>query len=75
MDNNKLEKKFIEYFEQEYKWACQALDRNIAESWEIVNNAEQRMLGVANFCQNLGLKYDFIEKIYEDYKHKINFYF
>lgn len=68
---NKMEQKMIEYFEQEYKWAVNAKDRNLGESWEIVHNAKQRMLGCANFCQILGVDYNFIESCYNKYKDKV----
>ena len=67
----KLEQKVVRYFEHEYEWAVKAKDRNIAEAWEIVQNATQRMLGVSSFCQTLGIDYNFLEAVFEDYKERI----
>lgn len=67
-----LEKKVLEYFEKEYYWACDALDRNIAEPWEIVHNAKQRMLGVSYFVQNMGINYDTLEMLYNDYTERLD---
>ena len=66
-----LKTKIIEYFEQEYENALRGLDRKYNKPSEIVFNAEQRMLGVANFCQSLGIEYDFIEKNYNIYKQNL----
>jgi hypothetical protein len=55
--------KMINYFEQEYENAVQNIERNYNPT-EVVFNAEQRMLGVANFCQSLGLDYAYVEKWY-----------
>lgn len=66
-----IEKKVIKYFEQEYEWTCKSLDRNIAKPLEIVANAKQRLLGVSNFCQTLGIDYDFLEFLYNDYTERI----
>ena len=59
-----IEIKMINYFEQEYENALRDLDRKRNKPTEIVFNAEQRMLGVANFCQSLGLDYAEVEKWY-----------
>ena len=67
-----LERKVLECFEKEYYWACDALDRNIAEAWEINHNAKQRMLGVANFVQTLGINYDTLEMLYNDYTERLD---
>ena len=67
-----LEKKVLDYFELEYYWACGALDRNIAEAWEIVHNAKQRMLGVSCFVQNIGINYDTLEMLYNDYTERLD---
>ena len=66
-----IEMKMINYFEQEYENALRDLDRKCNKPTEIVFNAEQRMLGVANFCQSLGIEYDFIEKNYNIYKEML----
>lgn len=67
-----LEKKILDYFELEYYWACGALDRNIAEAWEIVHNAKQRMLGVTHFSHVLGVNYDILEMLYNDYTERLD---
>lgn len=67
-----LERKVLEYFEQEYYWACDALDRNIAEGWQIVANAKQRMLGVSYFAQTLGINYDTLEMLFNDYTERLD---
>ena len=59
-----IEMKMINYFEQEYENALRDLDRKCNKPTEIVFNAEQRMLGAANFCQSLGLDYAYVEKWY-----------
>lgn len=66
-----VQEKMVEYFNQELKWAEQAIDRKIGNPLEIVENANQRMLGVANFCQELGLEYDFIEHHFCETKNKL----
>jgi hypothetical protein len=66
-----LEQKVVRYFEHEYEWSINAKDRNIGDPWEIVQNATQRMLGVSSFCQTLGIEYDFLEGVFEDYKERI----
>jgi hypothetical protein len=66
-----IEMKMINYFEQEYENAIQGIDRNYNKPTEVVFNAEQRMLGVANFCQSLGIDYAFIEKYYNTYKEML----
>ena len=71
-EQTRLEKQVLEYFEKEYYWACDALDRNIAEAWEIVHNAKQRMLGVSYFVQNMGINYDTLEMLYNDYTERLD---
>jgi uncharacterized protein (DUF2164 family) len=66
-----FEKRLLEYFEQEYVWALKAFDRNLGEHWEIVHNATQRMLGLCYFWQGCGMNYDYIEKIFNDYKERL----
>ena len=66
-----FERKLRERFETEYKWATSAIDRKIAETWEIVHNTKQRMLGVCYFWQECGMNYDYIEKMYNTYKEKL----
>lgn len=66
-----FERKLLEYFEQEYKWALSAFDRRIGEPWEIVHNAQQRMLGCCNLMQHCGMDYDYIEKLYNEFFEKI----
>jgi hypothetical protein len=67
-----LEKKVLEYFEKEYYWSCSALDSNLAEPWEIVHNAKQRMLGVGHFVQTLGIDYNTLEMLYNDYTERLD---
>lgn len=67
-----LEKKVLEYFKKEYISACYAFDRNIAEGWEIVHNAKQRMLGVSYFVQNMDINYDTLEMLYNDYTERLD---
>ena len=67
-----LERKVLEYFEKEYYWACDAIDRNLAEDWEIVANAKQRTLGVSYFVQTLGINYDTFEILFNDYAEKFD---
>lgn len=67
-----LERKVLEYFEKEYISACYALDHNIAEAWEIIHNAKQRMLGVSHFVQTLGINYDTLEMLYNDYTERLD---
>ena len=71
MEKIKMEQQMIEYFEHEYDWAVNAIDRNLGEPFEIVHNAKMRMYGVATFVQQLGVEYDFIEKHYNDYTERI----
>lgn len=58
-------------FEGEIKTAKAGLNRKFNTPADVIFNAEQRMLGVANFCQSLGLDYDFIEETYNFYKEKL----
>lgn len=67
-----LEKKVLEYFKKEYISACYAFDHNIAEGWEIVHNAKQRMLGASYFVQTLGINYDTLEMLYNDYAERLD---
>lgn len=67
-----LEKKVLEYFEKEYYWACDALDKNMFVPLSVVDNAKQRMLGVANFVQTLGINYNTLEMLYNDYTERLN---
>ena len=66
-----MELKMINYFEREYEWAVQGIDRDYNNRNEVVFNATQRMLGVANFCQSLGIEYAYIEKWYNIYKEML----
>lgn len=66
-----FERKLREYFEREYKWAVNALDRKLGETWEIIHNAKQRMLGLCYFWQDCGMDYDYIEALYNDYAERI----
>ena len=66
-----FERKLFEYFEQEYKWALSSFERKIGEPWEIVHNAQQRMLGCCNLMQHCGMNYDYIEKLYNEFCEKI----
>lgn len=61
----------IGYFQQELKWAHLLITSNAGEPWEIKQQTLQRMLGCANFCQNLGVDYNFIESCYNKYKDKV----
>ena len=38
---------------------------------EVMDNAIQRMLGVGEFVQSMGLSYGVVERIFEEYKEKI----
>lgn len=67
-----LERKVCEYFDKEYYWSCSALDSNLAEPWEIIHNAKQRMLGVGHFVQTLGINYDTLEMLYNDYTERLD---
>lgn len=58
-------------FEGEIKTAKAGLNRKFNQPTEVIFYAEQRMLGVANFCQSLGLDYNFIEETYNFYKEKL----
>ena len=66
-----IEMKMINHFEQEYENAIRGINRNFNKPTEVVFNAEQRMLGVANFCQSLGIEYAYIEKWYNIYKEML----
>lgn len=66
-----IEMKMINQFEQEYENAVRGIDREYNKPTEVIFNAEQRMLGVANFCQSLGLDYAYIEKWYNIYKEML----
>ncbi len=66
-----FERKLLEYFEKEYVWALKAFDSKIAEPWEIIHNAKQRMLGTCYFWQDCGMDYNYIEQIYNDYSERI----
>lgn len=61
----------IDYFQQELKGANRLITSNAGEPWEIKQQTLQRMLGCANFCQTLGVDYDFIESCYNKYKDKV----
>lgn len=67
-----LERKVLEYFKKEYISACYALDHNIAESWEIIHNTKQRILGVTYFVKALGIDYDTLETLYNDYIERLD---
>ena len=66
-----FERELLEYFEREHKWATNALDRKRDAPWEIIHNAKQRMLGLCYFWQDCGMDYDYIEKIYNIYKERL----
>lgn len=66
-----FEKKIIRYYEQELTWAIDALDRNLAEPWEIIHNAEHRMLGVFYFTKTLGVYYSSFDMLWYDYTKKL----
>lgn len=66
-----IEMKMINYFEQEYENAIQGIRRKYNKPTEVVFNAEQRMLGIASFCQSLGINYAYIEKMYNLYKEML----
>lgn len=67
----KVEKKIEAYFEKQYANAVFDIDRNPIGKFEIVQYAIQRMFGVAEFCQTIDVNYDIIEKLYNDYKERL----
>jgi hypothetical protein len=71
MTIEEMKRKIIEYYEQECLWARDALDRNLAEPWEIIHNAEQRMLGVFYFIKTLGVYHSSFEMLWYDYAKKL----
>ena len=66
-----IEKKIESYFEKQYSNAVFDIDRNPIGKFEIVQYAIQRMFGVAEFCQTINIDYDITEKLYNDYKERL----
>ena len=66
-----LKNTMLLHFEGEIKTAIAGLNRKFNTPTDVIFNAEQRMLGVANFCQSLGMEYSYIEKMYNLYKEKL----
>jgi hypothetical protein len=67
----RIEQQIILSFTDEYVNAVKAKERNIGTPFEIAHNATMRMLGITYFAQALGIEYDFLESIYNDYKKRI----
>ena len=60
------------YYESEYKSTKRFLE-NLpawANEKEVVNNAIQRMLGVAQFVQYCDVPYEDITELFEEYRNK-----
>ena len=64
--------KLKEYFEMEYKETKELLEKK--PSWcqpkEVVSNSIQRCLGVAQFVQSVGVKYEDLD-CYEEIREKL----
>ena len=62
-----------EYYESEYKstkLALGAVPRYWITNEEIIHNAIQRLLGVAQCAQYCGMTYDDADKLYSEYRQK-----
>ena len=65
--------KVKEYFEDKYRETKRAIDREY--DWmtprEFINRGISDCLAVAMFAQTIGVKYEIIDPIYNEYKEKI----
>lgn len=65
--------KVKEYYESEYKSTKGCIDRQV--EWmtpaELVNVTLHQMLGIAQFVQTVGVSYEEIDKLYTEYKEKL----
>lgn len=72
MRNYYIQKKTVEYFEDEYNRLANLLKN--APDWitpaEAVQNTLQRCLGVAEFTQPLGLEYGLAENLMEGQRER-----
>lgn len=69
-----MKEKVEKYFETEYNQTAGYLRNHecgIIEKSEIVWYALQRCLGVAQFTQDLGVPYEFLEPLYYAYREKL----
>lgn len=68
-----IEKKIIDYYEDEYIHFAKLLSEKPAwlNPGEAFHNATQRCLGVANLAQTCGVEYSFIEAVFNDYKERM----
>lgn len=57
---------------QEYKATKRAINNKWFKPRDVINNAIQRCLGVAQFIQYLGVTYEEADIIFEEFKYKIN---
>lgn len=64
--------KVKEFYEQEYQDAKNIIERkpNWCVPQEVINNSIQRCLGVAQFVQTVGVKYEDLD-IYDEYREKL----
>lgn len=58
--------------DKEYEMTKNAINNKWFKPRDVINNSIQRCLGVALFIQYLGVTYDDVDKIFEEFKYKIN---
>lgn len=69
----KLTEDYTAYCENEYERAKMAINSTNYHfnPREVMDNAIQRILGVGEFVQAMGLSYGIVERVFEKYKEKI----
>ena len=69
----KLTEDYTAYCETEYERAKMAINSTNYHfnPREVMDNAIQRILGVGEFVQAMGLSYGIVERVFEKYKEKI----
>lgn len=68
-----LTKNYTTYCENEFTRTEMAINSTIypVNPREAMDNAIQRILGVGEFVQAMGLSYGVVERVFEEYKEKI----
>lgn len=65
-------KDYENFCESEYEFTKHTMNRALYSRKEIIDNAIQRNLGAGMFAQQIGIAYEEIDEVFENYKEKLN---
>ena len=66
-----MREKLKQYYEREYNFTVNSLNKGIYSNNEVIDSAEIRCLGAADFAQVLGIPYSYIEEEFNAIKERL----